>query len=674
MKTGLAYRIAVLLPGLVALAACAYTIPSSGDPFPGQPLPDVIGQDGRDAMVVLAETGFTATVALVSEDELIDLYGSNSSRWPEAGTVIRMSPEPGSTVELGTTVHLSVAFWDDGPGGIPGPPGIVVPDLVGMGLQEALRTLAASALDVSGLVYLPSSQPDGIVLSQAPPPGQHVPLGTAVTLVVAAAEIRDSLIIQVDVDSDGVPDANDRCPATPEGIAVDSLGCPIPTQGPSGPVAADMDEDGVLDAEDSCLGTTIAAAVNRAGCSDAQLIDKLPMGTYAFNTPDTMVAYRRHLVVLVLEPDQLVEVDEVQESVTEVLERFSPQQRQDTIRIIQIPYFDRMKAVLTGPAEWTIKPRQSQEDARLVSGHTSWEWDVYPNCPEPTFTLDCGEARLTIAAYAYIGDAYKDWQLFEEDIIVRITPLLVVRAFVTGHWEWFLGTIIIPLIGLIWRSRRKRARVTRILMLAANQAGLRQLDLAEEVRAIDDAIRKADYRNQFRIDPHGAVRSTDLDDLLLRHKPHIVHFSGHGSSTGELVFRRQDTTDDGMFDTPIGGNGRRVSPQELGRLFAAIKGNVRCVVLSACYSEAQARAIADQIECVVGMTRTVSDAAAIQFGAAFYHALASGENVKTAFAVGRSELERGGLDEADTPKLIAKRIDPDQIVFVSRGRSKQDDH
>src|SRR6185436_1153486 len=90
------------------------------------------------------------------------------------------------------------------------------------------------------------------------------------------------------------------------------------------------------------------------------------------------------------------------------------------------------------------------------------------------------------------------------------------------------------------------------------------------------------------------------------------------------------------------------------------------VVLNACYTETQARAIAEHIECVVGMSRAVTDSAAIRFAAAFYQALAFGQSVKTAFELGRNAIGLANLSEEDTPKLLAFRSNPDGIVFVRR--------
>jgi OOP family OmpA-OmpF porin len=58
-----------------------------------------------------------------------------------------------------------------------------------------------------------------------------------------------------DSDGDGVPDTNDRCPNTPEGVKVDSRGCPT-----------DADGDGVPDDRDRCPDTPRGTKVNSDGC------------------------------------------------------------------------------------------------------------------------------------------------------------------------------------------------------------------------------------------------------------------------------------------------------------------------------------------------------------------------------------------------------------------------
>ena len=194
--------------------------------------------------------------------------------------------------------------------------------------------------------------------------------------------------------------------------------------------------------------------------------------------------------------------------------------------------------------------------------------------------------------------------------------------------------------------------VIRILFLAANPTDTTHLRLDEEIRSIDLALRRTEFRDRFEIKQHWAVRVLDIQDCLLRHKPDIVHFSGHGGVPREIIL--EDNA----------GNQHPVSVRALSQLFSALRNNIRCVVLNACYSEDQARAIAEHVDCVIGMSKAIGDRAAISFSTAFYQALGYGKDVKTAFDLGCIQIDLQKLGEQDVPKLLATKSNPEDIVFV----------
>jgi hypothetical protein len=194
----------------------------------------------------------------------------------------------------------------------------------------------------------------------------------------------------------------------------------------------------------------------------------------------------------------------------------------------------------------------------------------------------------------------------------------------------------------------------RILFLAALPLDMPPLRLAEECRAIDQALQRTKFRNHFEMQDHWAVQVDDLQELLLRHKPHIVHFSGHGSPSNEIIFQ------DGH------GKPQPLSPEVLGRLFCLLRDNIKCVVLNACYTERQAQEIAKHISCVIGISDAIRDDAAIQFSIAFYRALGFGRDMQTAFELGRLEIESGlsGLTEHLKPQLLSPTCDPSNIFVL----------
>jgi hypothetical protein len=182
-----------------------------------------------------------------------------------------------------------------------------------------------------------------------------------------------------------------------------------------------------------------------------------------------------------------------------------------------------------------------------------------------------------------------------------------------------------------------------ILFLASNPKDTHSLRLDEEVREIDEGLRRATRRDQFKLAQKWAVRADDLRRGLLDEAPAIVHFSGHGSPTEGLV------CENGV------GEAETVPPDALSDLFALCASHVECVVLNACYTEDQASAIAQHIPYVVGMNKAIGDQAAIKFAIGFYDALGAGRSYEDAFKFGRNAIDLKGIPEHLTPQLKMKK-------------------
>jgi hypothetical protein len=141
---------------------------------------------------------------------------------------------------------------------------------------------------------------------------------------------------------------------------------------------------------------------------------------------------------------------------------------------------------------------------------------------------------------------------------------------------------------------------------------------------------------------------------LLEERPDVVHFSGHGSPSAELI----------LLDER--GDPKPVSQEALVHLFRTLKDNVRVVVLNACYSCPQAEAIAGTIDCTIGMSRPIGDEAAIVFAGSFYRALGFGRSVHEAFELGRTALLLEGIPEDTTPELLTRKgVDASKLVLIA---------
>ena len=182
--------------------------------------------------------------------------------------------------------------------------------------------------------------------------------------------------------------------------------------------------------------------------------------------------------------------------------------------------------------------------------------------------------------------------------------------------------------------------VKKILILSANPKGTTQLRLGEEIREIKEGLRRAKRRERFVIESEEAVRYRDIRRSLLEHEPQILHFSGHGAGEEGLVF--EDET----------GQEKLVDAEALAELFDLFADQLECVVLNACYSELQARAIAQHIPYVVGMKKAIGDKAAIEFSVGFYDALGAGRDYVFAHKFGCNAIALADIPEKLTPFLL----------------------
>lgn len=126
-------------------------------------MPSLKGVDRRSAEGQLRQLNLSPQVKTRETD-----------RWAPY-TVFGQKPDAGKQLPSGCTVELTVA--------IPIPP-VTVPSYVGRDLREI--SLPSDGLSQGNVTEVDSDQPGGRIISQSRQPGEVVPRGTAINLVVAA--------------------------------------------------------------------------------------------------------------------------------------------------------------------------------------------------------------------------------------------------------------------------------------------------------------------------------------------------------------------------------------------------------------------------------------------------------------------------------------------------------
>jgi hypothetical protein len=188
-----------------------------------------------------------------------------------------------------------------------------------------------------------------------------------------------------------------------------------------------------------------------------------------------------------------------------------------------------------------------------------------------------------------------------------------------------------------------------ILYLAAspNDPDLEWLPLRSdlEMRKVKERLRLSRHRDEYQFEPCPAARWDDVSQALVDYDPQVVHFSCHGDSDGNLLLEND------------AGGVALTTPEGLARLFGLHRSTIRCVIVNACHSELLARAMAQNIDHVVGMRSEIGDEAAIQFSAGFYTGFFAGQPVPVAFERGIASIQSSETTKLEyrTPVLLSAR-------------------
>lgn len=192
-----------------------------------------------------------------------------------------------------------------------------------------------------------------------------------------------------------------------------------------------------------------------------------------------------------------------------------------------------------------------------------------------------------------------------------------------------------------------------VLFLASNPTDLSSLRLDQEIRLIHAKIRASEYRDSINLQSRWAVRSNDILQAINEVQPHIIHFSGHGSSDHDIVL---ETTE---------GTTSLLSKEAVTLLMKTMSDSIKLVIFNNCFSSGQAESVTEHIDCAIGMNEAVYDDAAREFAAQFYSAIAFGKSIQNAFEQGKLALILAGLEGDEIPELYTRTgLEPNDIILV----------
>lgn len=181
------------------------------------------------------------------------------------------------------------------------------------------------------------------------------------------------------------------------------------------------------------------------------------------------------------------------------------------------------------------------------------------------------------------------------------------------------------------------------------------LRVDREVRSVRQAIRGSKFRDLIEIHHMPAATPEDILDGINDHRPHIVHFSGHG---GDCAVYLESDDPNAMEGVDL----------EFGLLAAALAATTTppsLIVLNACDTLDGAEELLNAAPVIIAMSEEILDDAASIFAKRFYAAIASAQSVGAALKQAQAAIAMASLDQERGPAHISRDdVDIDTLVLV----------
>jgi hypothetical protein len=192
-----------------------------------------------------------------------------------------------------------------------------------------------------------------------------------------------------------------------------------------------------------------------------------------------------------------------------------------------------------------------------------------------------------------------------------------------------------------------------VLLFASEPRDKPPVYLDKEIREITEKIYAAKFGHRINMQSSLATQVFDVIPNFNRHQPHMVQFSGHGTSEGVLMMGPRDRSE------PLAAH-------RLIQMFKWTGDQLRIVFFNICESEEHARAAAGIVEASIGMRGQIQDMSARTFAASLYSGLAFGNSLQSSFQQACTTID--DLPDRAAPQLFFRDgIDPHKVVLVRPG-------
>lgn len=191
----------------------------------------------------------------------------------------------------------------------------------------------------------------------------------------------------------------------------------------------------------------------------------------------------------------------------------------------------------------------------------------------------------------------------------------------------------------------------RILYFASNPKGLKELGLAKEFHTIRQELLTSGRGAAIEMEQVQSGTLGMLTHQIRTFKPNILHYAGH--ATGSTLLLEDSTRQK-----------EELTAAQLAAIIQILGTGVRCLVLNACYTAAQATELGKYVPFFVGMQTEISTSQATRFSAHFYPELAAGDELGKAFFLAKSALGKDAAIPAPTFWPLAEALPLVQKVRI----------
>ena len=201
-----------------------------------------------------------------------------------------------------------------------------------------------------------------------------------------------------------------------------------------------------------------------------------------------------------------------------------------------------------------------------------------------------------------------------------------------------------------------------ILFLASNPWNTAKLQLEKEFTKVFNNLQNSKYivKSEFAVTP------SSLQKAILKYKPRIIHFSGHGLSDNDVTTIANP--DERAIAKAAKGGAGIVLQDETGKakvmetknlvamfqIFTKFKIPIDTVIFNSCHSRAQADGIRNYVNYVVGYSNAIKDDAAILIANDFYSYYVENDNAELAFELTKNIVNVQGFTEDQLMEILKR--------------------